>query len=52
MAKPKKPDWASIKSAYEIDEEQHNSKKHSQADVLRQQFIEQQLGCTFKRIKV
>lgn len=43
---------AENKIAYEIDEEQHNSAKHSQADVLRQQFIEQQLGCIFKRIKV
>ena len=43
---------ADNKIAYEIDEEQHNTKKHSQADILRQQFIETQLGCTFKRIKV
>ena len=43
---------ADNKVAYEIDEEQHNTKKHSQADILRQQFIETQLGCTFKRIKV
>lgn len=40
------------KIAYEIDEEQHNSKKHSQHDVLRQKFITEQLNCTFKRIKV
>lgn len=43
---------ADNKVAYEIDEEQHNSKRHSQHDVLRQQFIEEQLGCIFKRIKV
>lgn len=43
---------ANNKIAYEIDEEQHNTKKHSQADILRQQFIETQLGRTFKRIKV
>lgn len=40
------------KIAYEIDEEQHNSRKHSQHDVLRQKFIIEQLNCTFKRIKV
>lgn len=40
------------KIAYEIDEDQHRSIKHSQHDVLRQKFIEDQLGCTFKRIKV
>lgn len=43
---------AENKIAYEIDEEQHNSKKHSQHDILRQQWIEEQLGCKFVRIKV
>lgn len=43
---------ADNKVAYEIDEEQHNSKKHSQHDVLRQKFIEEQLQCKFVRIKV
>lgn len=40
------------KIAYEIDEEQHNNKKHSQHDILRQKFIEEQLQCKFVRIKV
>jgi len=43
---------ANNKIAYEIDEEQHNTKKHSQADILRQKFIEEQLQCKFVRIKV
>ncbi len=43
---------ADNKVAYEIDEEQHRGTKHSQHDVLRQKFIEEQLCCTFKRIKV
>ena len=43
---------ADNKIAYEIDEQQHSTKRHSQHDVLRQKFIETQLGCTFKRIKV
>jgi very-short-patch-repair endonuclease len=40
------------KIAYEIDEEQHNNKKHSQHDILRQEFIEKQLQCKFVRIRV
>lgn len=43
---------ADNKVAYEIDEEQHRGTRHSQHDVLRQQFIEEQLQCKFVRIKV
>ena len=38
------------KTAYEIDEDQHLSLKHSQADDERQIYIQTHLGCKFVRV--
>ena len=40
------------KVAYEIDEVQHKSVKHQQADRGREAYIYSILGCTFKRIAI
>lgn len=38
--------------AYEIDEEQHFTKKHMEADRIREEEIKEALGCKFVRIRV
>ena len=38
------------KTAYEIDEDQHLSLNHSQADDERQTYIQTHLGCKFVRV--
>lgn len=38
--------------AYEVDEEQHFTPQHKEADCLREEEIKVELGCKFVRIKV
>ena len=40
------------KTAYEIDEDQHLSLNHSQADDERQTYIQTHLGCKFVRVYI